>query len=430
MKKIFSGAVSRRTILKTTATAALVSAVRVAFSSGAFAATAEPEVKGAKIGFIALTDAAPLIIAAEKGLFAKHGMPDVEVLKQASWGATRDNLVLGGASNGIDGAHILTPMPYLMHTGKVTQNNVPVPMTILARLNLDSQGISVAKEYAETGVQLDASKLKAAFEKKKAEGKEIKAAMTFPGGTHDLWIRYWLAAGGIDPDKDVSTIVVPPPQMVANMKVGNMDVFCVGEPWNEQLVNQGIGFTACTTGELWKGHPEKALGMRADWVEKNPNATKALLMAVMEAQQWCDEMANKEEMSTILGKRQWFNVPPKDVLGRLKGNINYGNGRALENTGLQMKFWQDHASYPFRSHDSWFIAENIRWGKFAPDTDVKALVEKVNREDIWRAAAKDLGVADLPASTSRGKETFFDGKVFDPENPSAYLESLSIKAAS
>ncbi|NTZ91601.1 CmpA/NrtA family ABC transporter substrate-binding protein [Agrobacterium tumefaciens] len=430
MKKIFSGDVSRRTILRTTATAALVTAIRTAFPSGAFAATAEPEVKGAKIGFIALTDAAPLIIAAEKGLFAKHGMPDVEVLKQASWGATRDNLVLGGASNGIDGAHILTPMPYLMHTGKVTQNNVPVPMTILARLNLDSQGISVAREYADTGVQLDASKLKAAFEKKKAEGKEIKAAMTFPGGTHDLWIRYWLAAGGIDPDKDVSTIVVPPPQMVANMKVGNMDVFCVGEPWNEQLVNQGIGFTACTTGELWKGHPEKALGMRAEWVEKNPNATKALLMAVMEAQQWCDEMANKEEMSTILGKRQWFNVPPKDVLGRLKGNINYGNGRVLENTGLQMKFWQDHASYPFHSHDSWFITENIRWGKFAPDTDVKALVAKVNREDLWREAAKDLGVADLPASTSRGKETFFDGKVFDPENPSAYLESLSIKAAS
>ncbi|MQB09878.1 nitrate ABC transporter substrate-binding protein [Agrobacterium sp. ICMP 6402] len=430
MKKIFSGDVSRRTILRTTATAALVTAIRTAFPSGAFAATAEPEVKGAKIGFIALTDAAPLIIAAEKGLFAKHGMPDVEVLKQASWGATRDNLVLGGASNGIDGAHILTPMPYLMHTGKVTQNNVPVPMTILARLNLDSQGISVAREYADTGVQLDASKLRAAFEKKKAEGKEIKAAMTFPGGTHDLWIRYWLAAGGIDPDKDVSTIVVPPPQMVANMKVGNMDVFCVGEPWNEQLVNQGIGFTACTTGELWKGHPEKALGMRAEWVEKNPNATKALLMAVMEAQQWCDEMANKEEMSTILGKRQWFNVPPKDVLGRLKGNINYGNGRVLENTGLQMKFWQDHASYPFHSHDSWFITENIRWGKFAPDTDVKALVTKVNREDIWREAAKDLGVVDLPASTSRGKETFFDGKVFDPENPSAYLESLSIKAAS
>ena len=432
MTKMMTTGLTRRGLLKTTATAALVGALKAAFPSGAFAAAAGPEVTGAKLGFIALTDAAPLIVAKEMGLFEKHGMPDIEVAKQASWGATRDNLVLGGESNGIDGAHILTPMPYLIHAGKVTQNNVPVPMAILARLNYDSQGISVAKEYADTGVQLDASKLKAAFEAKKAAGNEVKVAMTFPGGTHDLWIRYWLAAGGIDPDKDVSTIVVPPPQMVANMKVGNMDAFCVGEPWNEQLVNQGIGFTACTTGELWKGHPEKALGMRADWIEKNPNAAKALLMAVMEAQQWCESMDNKEEMAKILGKRQWFNVPPKDVLGRLKGNINYGNGRVAEGTDLFMKFWRDQASYPFKSHDAWFLAENIRWGKFAPDTDIKALVDQVNREDIWRAAAKDLGVAasDIPASNSRGKETFFDGKVFDPENPSAYLDSLSIKASS
>ncbi|MGF9566615.1 CmpA/NrtA family ABC transporter substrate-binding protein [Neorhizobium sp. BT27B] len=432
MTKISTPGFSRRTLLKTSATAALIAAVKTAFPSGAFAAAAGPETPGAKLGFIALTDAAPLIIAAEKGLFAKHGMPDVEVGKQASWGATRDNLVLGGAANGIDGAHILSPMPYLMHTGKVTQNSKPVPMALIARLNLDSQGISVAKEYAETGVQLDASKLKEAFAKKKAAGNEVKVAMTFPGGTHDLWLRYWLAAGGIDPNTDVSTIVVPPPQMVANMKVGNMDAFCVGEPWNEQLVNQGIGFTACTTGELWKGHPEKALGMRANWVEKNPNAAKAILMAVMEAQQWCEDMANKEEMSNLLGKRQWLNAPAKDVLGRLKGDINYGNGRDVKATGLQMKFWKDEASYPFKSHDSWFMAENIRWGTFAPDTDIKAIVDQVNREDLWREAAKDLGVAaaDIPATSSRGKETFFDGKVFDPEDPSAYLNSLTIKAAS
>jgi nitrate/nitrite transport system substrate-binding protein len=430
MTKTTGLGISRRNILKTTAAAALVSAVRSAFPSGAFAASAGPEVTGLKLGYIALTDAAPLIIAKEKGFFEKHGMADVEVLKQASWGATRDNLVLGGEANGIDGAHILTPMPYLMETGKVTQNNVPVPMSIVARLNLDSQGISVAQEYAGTGVQLDASKLKEAFAAKKAAGNEIKVAMTFPGGTHDLWIRYWLAAGGIDPDKDVSTIVVPPPQMVANMKVGNMDAFCVGEPWNEQLVNQGIGFTACTTGELWKGHPEKALGLRTEWIEKNPNAAKALMMAVMEAQIWADSMDNKEEMSAILGKRQWFNVPPKDVAGRLKGTINYGNDRLVENTGLEMKFWKDHASYPFKSHDAWFLTENVRWGKFAADTDIKALVDKVNREDIWRAAAADLGIAaaDIPASSSRGVETFFDGKVFDPENPQAYLDSLSIKA--
>ncbi|MGL4406626.1 MAG: CmpA/NrtA family ABC transporter substrate-binding protein, partial [Notoacmeibacter sp.] len=414
-KGLFSASVSRRGILKGgAATAALLAAGRILLPGGAYAATATPEVTTAKLGFIALTDSAPLIIAKEKGLFEKHGMPGVEVLKQASWGALRDNIVLGGEANGIDGAHMLTPMPYLIHTGKVTQNNVPVPMTILARLNYDTQGISVAQEYADTKAGLDASVLKAAFEAKKAAGKDVTAAMTFPGGTHDLWIRYWMAAGGINPDTDVKTIVVPPPQMVANMKVGTMDMFCVGEPWNEQLVNQGIGFTACTTGELWKAHPEKALGMRADWVEKNPNAAKAILMAVMEAQQWCDQAANKDEMAAIIGKRAWMNVPVTDIIGRLKGDINYGLGRIATGTDLGMKFWAGGVSYPFKSHDAWFLTENMRWGKMAADTDVKALVGAVNREDIWRSAAADLGVAaaDIPASDSRGPETFFDGKIF------------------
>jgi nitrate/nitrite transport system substrate-binding protein len=425
-------ALSRRSVLKGGATAAVLAAAKTALPFGAHVAwAAGPETTKAVLGYIALTDAAPLIIAKEKGIFAKYGLPDVEVSKQASWGATRDNMVLGSESNGIDGAHILTPMPYLITAGKVTQNNVPTPMYILARLNYDSQGISVSNEYKDLKVTADASPLKAAFAKKKADGKEVKVAMTFPGGTHDVWLRYWLAAAGIDPDKDVSTIVVPPPQMVANMKVGNMDAFCVGEPWNEQLVNQGIGYTACTTGEIWKKHPEKALGMRAAWVDKYPAAAKALLMAVIEGQQWCDKMENKEEMASILGKRQWFNVPPADVAGRLKGDINYGLGRVSKATDLYMKFWKDGVSYPYKSHDLWFLTEDIRWGKFEPTTDIKALVEKVNREDLWRAAAKELGVAasDIPASTSRGKETFFDGKVFDPEDPMAYLKSLSIKRA-
>lgn len=413
-----------------TATAATLIAARALLPAGAYAQSAGPEVTRAKLGFIALTDAAPLIVAAEQGLFAKHGVPDVEVLKQASWGATRDNLVLGGSANGIDGAHILTPLPYLMTAGTVTQNNVPVPMSIVARLNLDSQGISVSQEYKDVGAGLDSAPLKAVFAAKKAGGKEVSIAMTFPGGTHDLWIRYWLAAGGIDPNSEVTVITVPPPQMVANMKVGNMDAFCVGEPWNEQLVNQGIGFTAATTGELWTHHPEKALGLRDDFIAANPNATKAILMAVMEAQQWCDRTENKQAMADVLGKRAWFNVPPADVAGRLKGDINYGNGRVAAGTGLEMKFWKDHASYPFKSHDAWFLTENIRWGNLPASTDITALVDQVNREDLWRAAATELGVAaaDIPTSTSRGIETFFDGKSFDPANPAAYLDSLAIKA--
>src|SRR6187399_3708502 len=161
---------SRRQLLKATGgTAALLAAAKLNFPAGAFAQGAGPEVKAAKLGFIALTDASPLFVAKEKGIFAKYGMPDVEVQKQASWGTTRDNLVLGSEGNGIDGAHILTPMPYLISAGKVTQNNVPTPMHILARLNLDSQCISVASEYADLKLGVDASPLKAVFEQKIAD---------------------------------------------------------------------------------------------------------------------------------------------------------------------------------------------------------------------------------------------------------------------
>ena len=225
------------------------------------------------LGFIALTDAAPLIVAKEKGFFAKYGMPDVEVVKQASWGTTRDNLVLGSAGNGIDGAHILTPMPYLISTGKVTQNNVPTPMYILARLNLDSQCISVGAEYADAQGRPRRQAIQGRAREEEGRGQCSQGRDDFSRRHARLWIRYWLAAGGIDPDKDIETIVVPPPQMVANMKVGTMDCFCVGEPWNEQLKNQKIGYTALNTGELWAKHPEKSFAMRADWVDKNPKAT-------------------------------------------------------------------------------------------------------------------------------------------------------------
>ena len=198
------------------------------------------------------------------------------------------------------------------------------------------------------------------------------------------------------------------------------------------MVNQDIGYTAISTSELWAEHPEKALGLTAAWVDKNPKAAQAMMMAVLEAQQWCDKPENKDEMAQIVSKRQWFNVPVADISGRIKGEFNYGLGRKVTNPALAMGFWKNGASYPYKSHDAWFIAENIRWGKFDPATDINALVDKVNREDIWRAAAKSLGVvaSDIPATTSRGPETFFDGKVFDPADPQAYLKSLGIKRGS
>lgn len=422
------GGLSRRQVLTGASTALTVAAAKAAFPRGAFAQGAGPEVKGTRLGYIALTDASPLVIAKEKGFFARHGLPDMDIAKQASWGATRDNMALGTKANGIDGGHILRPKVHLYATGKVMQNNQPLAMYTLLNLNEDCQAISVSNEFKDLKIAKDASPLKAAFEKKKAAGKEVKVAMTFPGGTHDLWIRYWLAAGGVDPDKDVQTIVVPPPQMVANMRVGNMDAFCVGEPWNQQLINQRIGYTGVQTQEVWKDHPEKSFAMRKDWVDANPIAAKALLKAVMEAQMWCDKPENAVELATILSQKGWINCQVDDLLPRIKGHTEYGDGKRKAKEGEFMKFWKDHASFPYKSHDKWFLAETRRWGFLPNGVDYDKVISQVNRSDLWRECAKEIGQeAMIPASDSRGVETFFDGVTFDPADPEGYLAKLKIK---
>jgi nitrate/nitrite transport system substrate-binding protein len=428
---------SRRRFLITAASSAVGTALLAACggrqggapeaSKSGGAAGGDTEVKGATLGFIALTDCAPLVIALEKGLFAKHGMPDTKVVKQTSWAVTRDNLELGGERGGIDGAHILSPMPLLLTAGTISKSKQPVPMYTLARLNLQGQGISASKDLLDEKLTVDnkAGLASAA----KGLGRKLKAAVTFPGGTHDLWMRYWLSANGLDPNKDADLVVIPPPQMVANMQTGTMDLFCVGEPWNQRLVNKELGYTAAQTGEMWNKHPEKAFSMRADWVDKNPKATLALLKAVQEAQIWCQDPANLNELCEILAKDKYIKAKVEDIKPRLAGDVDYGDGRKVTNSPYKMLFWDSNASFPFKSHDTWFVTEDIRWGYLPASTDIAALVNKVNRADLWKEAAKAIGRSgDIPASDSRGKETFFDGVVFDPENPKAYLDSLTIKA--
>lgn len=419
------GGINRRQVVRGAGAALVAAAVQQIFPSGVFAAGPGPEVKGAKLGYIALTDASPLIIAKEMGLFAKYGLPEIEVLKQASWAATRDNLVLGTGGGGIDGAHILTPMPYFLTLGTIGK---ATPMSILARLNVNGQGISVSKEYLGSKADLNAGKMKTVIAQRKGAGKKITMAMTFPGGTHDLWIRYWLAAGGIDPDKDVELITIPPPQMVANMKADTMDAFCVGEPWNDQLIAQQLGYTAVSTGQMWMNHPEKSFAMRSDWVAKNPRAAVAITAAVLEAQRWCDNPANIGKMATIVSGRDWFKVPVTDIQDRLQGNFTMGDGRKFPNAAFKMKFFNGYASFPYKSHDLWFLTENQRWGKLPMNLDTNGVIAKVNRSDIWRKAAAAIGGRG-PAGDSRGVEKFFDGKQFDPRNPKAYLASLAIKRA-
>ena len=394
----------------------------------AIAAPGKPETTEVELGFIALTDSAPLIIAKEKGFFNKQGMTGVELKKQTSWAVTRDNLELGGSRGGIDGAHILTPMPYLLSTGAITKSKQPLPMLILARLNTQGQGISSSKEFLDEKLKVKAPNLIETVDKKNKTGDKFKAAVTFPGGTHDLWMRYWMAANGVDPNKNADLVVIPPPQMVANMQSGTMDVFCVGEPWNERLVNKKLGYTITQTGEIWKEHPEKAFTMRADWVKKNPNASLRLLMAVQQAQKWADNPANTKELAEILSEDKYIKASVEDLLPRLQGTVDYGDGRKVTNSPFKMYFWNNNASFPYKSHDAWFITENIRWGYLPKNTNTNALVKQVNRADLWRAAAKANGYGTGPASDSRGVEMFFDGVKFNPANPQAYLNSLKIKA--
>jgi bicarbonate transport system substrate-binding protein len=188
------------------------------------------------------------------------------------------------------------------------------------------------------------------------------------------------------------------------------------------------------TAEIWKNHPEEYFAMKADWVDKNLKATKALLKGIMEAQQWLDNFDNRKQAAQILAGRNYFNLPVEILEEPFQGKYEMGDGRQINDKSMAALYWKDEkgsVSYPYKSHDLWFITESVRWGFLPQDTltNAKALIDRVNREDIWKEAAKEAGVAtaDIPKSTSRGVEEFFDGVKFDPENPTAYLKSLKIK---
>ena len=394
-----------------------------------------PETTQAKLGFMPIFESAPLIIAKEKGFFAKYGMTDAEISKQANWGSARDNVEIGSAGGGIDGGQWQMPMPYLISEGLITKNGVKVPMYVLAMLNTQGNGIAIAKSQANKNISLDISKAKDYIQGLKKAGTPFRAAYTFPKVNQDFWIRYWLAAGGINPDQDVSLLTVPAAQTVANMKTGTMEGFSTGDPWPGRLIKDDIGFVAALTAQMWPSHPEEYLGMRADWVDKNPKATKAILKAVMDAQQWCDKPENRKELAQIVAKASYFNVPAATLEPMFMGKYIMGDGQPdIDDFNMAVRYWKTDkgsVSYPYKSLDLWFLTESVRWG-FLPKTYLetsKNLIDKVNRSDLWKEAAKEAGIpaADIPTGDSRGVEKFFDGKVFDPANPKAYLDSLAIK---
>jgi bicarbonate transport system substrate-binding protein len=394
-----------------------------------------PEVTAVKLGYLPIVEAAPLIIAKEKGFFAKYGLPDVDISKQANWGAARDNVKIGSAAGGIDGGQWQMPMPYLISEGIIT-NGEKIPMYVLLQLNTQGNAIAVSGKHKGKGLTLKSAQMKALFDQMKSGGTRFKAAYTFPKANQEFWIRYWLAANGVNPDTDIELLTVPAAQTVANMKTGSMDAFSTGDPWPYRIVKEEIGFIPAITAEIWKAHPEEYLAMRADWVDKYPKATKAMIKAVMEAQQWCDNFDNRAELVQIVSGKNYFGVSKDVLLEPMMGKYDMGDGRKIDDKGMAVLYWKDSkgsVSYPYQSHDLWFLTESVRWG-FLPKeflATAKDTIKKINREDLWREAAKEAGIAaaDIPTSTSRGIEEFFDGTKFDPEKPQAYLDGLKIKKA-
>ncbi|ABB57518.1 CmpA/NrtA family ABC transporter substrate-binding protein [Synechococcus elongatus] len=415
-------------------------------SGGGTSSTTQPtaagasdlEVKTIKLGYIPIFEAAPLIIGREKGFFAKYGL-DVEVSKQASWAAARDNVILGSAGGGIDGGQWQMPMPALLTEGAIS-NGQKVPMYVLACLSTQGNGIAVSNQLKAQNLGLKlAPNRDFILNYPQTSGRKFKASYTFPNANQDFWIRYWFAAGGIDPDKDIELLTVPSAETLQNMRNGTIDCFSTGDPWPSRIAKDDIGYQAALTGQMWPYHPEEFLALRADWVDKHPKATLALLMGLMEAQQWCDQKANRAEMAKILSGRNFFNVPVSILQPILEGQIKVGaDGKDLNNFDAGPLFWKSprgSVSYPYKGLTLWFLVESIRWGfnkQVLPDiAAAQKLNDRVTREDLWQEAAKKLGVpaADIPTGSTRGTETFFDGITYNPDSPQAYLQSLKIKRA-
>ena len=375
-----------------------------------------PEKKEVKIGFIPLTDCASVVMASVLKIDEKYGVKIIPT-KESSWASVRDKLVNGE----LDMAHVLWGLIYGVQTGI---GGTKKDMAILMNLNHNGQAITLSKKLAEKGA-IDGPGLAKLMQ---TEKREYTFAQTFPTGTHAMWLYYWLAANGINPMKDAKVITVPPPQMVANMRVGNMDGYCVGEPWNHRAIADGIGVTAITTQDIWKDHPEKALGTQLDFVKKYPNTCRAVTAAILEAGKWIDAgLSNKNKMAETVADRAYVNTSVDVINQRILGRYQNGMGKTWDDPN-HMKFFNDgYVNFPYLSDGMWFLTQHKRWGLLKDDPDYLAVAKQVNQIGIYKDAAAATKTS-LPKSEMRSSK-MLDGVVWEGKDPKKYAGSFKMNAA-
>ncbi|WP_235972995.1 CmpA/NrtA family ABC transporter substrate-binding protein [Flavobacterium undicola] len=368
-----------------------------------------------KLGFIPLTDCSPIVMAKELGLFKKYGV-NVEVTKESSWANVRDKILTGE----LDGAHCLYTMPFSVYTG--VGGKAGSEMKIAMMLNVNGQAITLSNDFCgKVGFKQMNKVTPVVAAKLKAE-KEVTFAMTFPGGTHDLWLRNWMSIAGLN-QKAVKIITIPPPQMVANMKVGNMDGYCVGEPWGGVAVKQGVGFTQIASQDIWKDHPEKALVVNKDFSVKRREDLKKVMKAVLEACMWLDVPANRKKAAAIIGRAPYVNAPADVIEGRLMGDYNLGCNQGVEVYDKDyMLFYKGGAvNFPRKSHAIWAMAQYVRFGYLKEAPNYNAIADKLILDDLYKEVAASMKVK-VPNDDMKPFSLTMDKTVFDPSNPAAYLK--------
>ncbi len=417
-------------------------------------AVEKPELK---FGFIKLTDMAPLAVAYEQGYFLDEGL-FVTLEAQANWKVLLDGVISGT----LDGAHMLAGQPIAATIGYGTQAHIVTPFS----MDLNGNGITVSnavwaemKPNVPLGADglpvhpISAAALKPVVEKTRAEGKPFNMGMVFPVSTHNYELRYWLAAGGLNPGfyspenttgqigADVLLSVTPPPQMPATLEAGTISGYSVGEPWNQAAVFKGIGVPVITDYELWKNNPEKVFGITADFAEANPNTTLAITKALIRAAMWLDanDNANRPEAVEILSRPDYVGADPEVIANSMTGTFEYEKGDKRPVPDFNV-FFRHNATYPFYSDAVWYLTQMRRWGQIAeakPDSWYDEVARSVYKPEIYVEAAKMLvaeGLADpsdFPFDSDGYKAPtpgadVIDGIPFDARQPNAYIDSLPI----
>ena len=392
---------------------------------------AELEKKDLTIGFIALTDCAPIVIAQEKGFFKKNGL-NVHVVKEGGgWPGIQQKVISGE----YDFSHALAGMPIAATLGINGKANLQAVLSLDYNGNAITFGNKIIKNMEKYGMDKTARPVTSESLKKyidakhKAEGSSyqpLSFGMVHPVSTHNYELRYWMATSGIQPDEDATIKPFPPPTMPSNLIAGNIEGYCVGEPWNERIVLKGKGSALVTNYDIWNNNPEKVLQTRADFIEKNPKTTKAVMKAILQAQMWLDaSWKNRDEAAKILSKRNYVNAPVSVLKKSMSGTFQYLKGQKSEANPMFNVFANYYAAYPYYSHGMWFITQMYRWGQIDKAVDMKKVIESVYRPDLFAEVAKEVGYILPPSAWKKDGvdkyNMFMDGKVWDPNKAVEYI---------